>query len=157
MKAFLFPGQGAQRIGMGEGLFEAFPQQTARADSVLGYSVRELCLTGPMERLTQTQFTQPALYVVGALTWLKRKAEGVQADYLLGHSVAEYVALFAAGAVDFETGLRLVQKRGALMAEATGGGVLRAGGDRDHGAGHDLALDLPNKKVSKLYDLTTSK
>ncbi|WP_430435874.1 ACP S-malonyltransferase [Oceanibaculum nanhaiense] len=123
MKAFLFPGQGAQRIGMGEGLFEAFPEQTACADSVLGYSVRELCLTGPMERLTQTQFTQPALYVVGALTWLKRKAEGAQADYLLGHSVAEYVALFAAGAVDFETGLRLVQKRGALMAEATGGGM----------------------------------
>lgn len=123
MKAFLFPGQGAQRIGMGEGLFEAFPQETARADSVLGYSVRELCLTGPMERLTQTQFTQPALYIVGALTWLKRKAEGAKADYLLGHSVAEYVALFAAGAVDFETGLRLVQKRGALMAEATGGGM----------------------------------
>ncbi|MFO7482886.1 ACP S-malonyltransferase [Oceanibaculum nanhaiense] len=123
MKAFLFPGQGAQRIGMGEGLFEAFPEQTACADSVLGYSVRDLCLTGPMEQLTQTQFTQPALYVVGALTWLKRKAEGAKADYLLGHSVAEYVALFAAGAVDFETGLRLVQKRGALMAEATGGGM----------------------------------
>lgn len=123
MKAFLFPGQGAQRIGMGEGLFEAFPEQTACADSVLGYSSRDLCLAGPMERLTQTQFTQPALYVVGALTWLKRVAEGAKADYLLGHSVAEYVALFAAGAVDFETGLRLVQKRGALMAEATGGGM----------------------------------
>lgn len=123
MKAFLFPGQGAQRIGMGEGLFEAFPEQAACADSVLGYPVRELCLNGPMERLTQTQFTQPALYVVGALTWLKRVEEGAKADYLLGHSVAEYVALFAAGAVDFETGLRLVQKRGALMAEATGGGM----------------------------------
>ncbi|RKQ70070.1 ACP S-malonyltransferase [Oceanibaculum indicum] len=123
MKAFLFPGQGAQRIGMGEGLFEAFPEQTACADSVLCYSIRELCLTGPMERLTQTQFTQPALYVVGALTWLKRVADGAKADYLLGHSVAEYVALFAAGVVDFETGLRLVQKRGALMAEATGGGM----------------------------------
>ncbi|EKE75759.1 ACP S-malonyltransferase [Oceanibaculum indicum] len=123
MKAFLFPGQGAQRIGMGEGLFEAFPEQTACADSVLGYSIRELCLTGPMERLTQTQFTQPALYVVGALTWLKRVADGAKADYLLGHSVAEYIALFAAGVVDFETGLRLVQKRGALMAEATGGGM----------------------------------
>jgi trans-AT polyketide synthase/acyltransferase/oxidoreductase domain-containing protein len=123
MKAFLFPGQGAQRIGMGEGLFDAFPEQTACADSVLGYSVRELCLAGPMERLTQTQFTQPALYVVGALTWLKRRADGATADYLLGHSVAEYVALFAAGVVDFETGLRLVQKRGALMAKATGGGM----------------------------------
>lgn len=123
MKAFLFPGQGAQRIGMGEGLFEAFPEETARADAILGYAVRELCLAGPMDRLTQTQFTQPALYVVGALTWLRRKAEGAKADYLLGHSVAEYVALFAAGAVDFETGLRLVQKRGALMASAAGGGM----------------------------------
>lgn len=124
MRAFMFPGQGAQRTGMGEGLFDQFPELTAQADGVLGYSIRELCLQGPMDRLTQTQFTQPALFVVNALSYLKKIDQGAgRPDYLLGHSVAEYVALFAAGVVSFEDGLRLVQKRGALMASAHGGGM----------------------------------
>ncbi|OEJ69075.1 ACP S-malonyltransferase [Magnetovibrio blakemorei] len=124
MRAYMFPGQGAQRTGMGEGLFDLFPGLTAQADGVLGYSIRELCLQGPMERLTQTQFTQPALFVVNALSYLKKIDQGAgRPDYLLGHSVAEYVALFAAGVVSFEDGLRLVQKRGALMASAHGGGM----------------------------------
>jgi trans-AT polyketide synthase/acyltransferase/oxidoreductase domain-containing protein len=123
MKAFLFPGQGAQRVGMGEGLFEEFADLTHAADAVLGYSIRDLCLNGPMERLTLTQFTQPAVYVVNALTYLKRVAAEPRPDYVLGHSVSEIAALFAAGSVDFETGLRLVQKRGELMGQATGGGM----------------------------------
>lgn len=124
MRAYMFPGQGAQRTGMGEGLFDLFPELTAQADGVLGYSIRELCLQGPMDRLTQTQFTQPALFVVNALSYLKKIEQGAgRPDYLLGHSVAEYVALFAAGVLGFEDGLRLVQKRGALMAEAHGGGM----------------------------------
>jgi trans-AT polyketide synthase/acyltransferase/oxidoreductase domain-containing protein len=123
MKTFLFPGQGAQRIGMGAGLFEAFPELVAQADAILGFSIAELCLTGPMERLTRTNFTQPALYVVCALRYLRQVAENGSPDYVLGHSVGEYVALFAAGVVDFQTGLRLVQKRGALMDRAHGGGM----------------------------------
>lgn len=123
MKAFMFPGQGAQRIGMGEALFADFPELLGIADRVLGYSLAELCLQGPLERLTQTEYTQPALFVVNSLAYLKRVAAGGEPDYLLGHSVSEYVALFAAGVVDFETGLRLVQRRGALMAEARGGGM----------------------------------
>lgn len=123
MKVFMFAGQGAQRIGMGAGLFEAFPQQVAQADEILGYSIADLCLNGPPDRLTQTQFTQPALFVVGALDYLRRAAEGVRPDYVLGHSVAEFTALFAAGVVDFATGLRLIHKRGALMAQAGGGGM----------------------------------
>lgn len=123
MKATMFPGQGAQRLGMGEGLFEAHPALTRTADEVLGYSIRELCLQGPAERLTQTAFTQPALFVVNALTYLQRVAEKGPPAYLLGHSVSEYVALFAAGVFDFATGLRLVQRRGALMAQANGGGM----------------------------------
>ena len=123
MKAFMFPGQGAQRIGMGGDLFAAFPDILRQADSILGYSVAELCQEGPLERLTLTQFTQPALYVINSLAYLRRIAEGPPPDYLLGHSVAEYVALFAAGVVDFETGLRLVQKRGELMGRADGGGM----------------------------------
>ena len=124
MKAFMFPGQGAQRVGMGEGLFEAFPQLVAEADAVLGYSIAQLCLEGPMERLTRTQFTQPALYVVNALTYLRHVREsGERPDFVLGHSVSEYVALFAAGAVDFASGLKMVARRGALMGEASGGGM----------------------------------
>ena len=124
MKAFMFPGQGAQRVGMGEGLFEAFPQLVAEADAVLGYSISQLCLEGPMERLTRTQFTQPALYVVNALTYLRHVREsGERPDFVLGHSVSEYVALFAAGAVDFASGLKMVARRGALMGEASGGGM----------------------------------
>ena len=76
-----------------------------------------------MERLTLTQITQPAIYVVNALVYLERIKTGPKPEYLLGHSVAEYVALFAAGAIDFETGLRLVQKRGELMGQSVGGGM----------------------------------
>lgn len=123
MKVFLYPGQGAQRIGMGAGLFEAFPDLVAQADSILGYSIAELCLNGPMDRLTRTNFTQPALYVVSALKTLQQAAEGGGPDLVLGHSVGEYVALFAAGVVEFDAGLRLVQKRGALMDRAQGGGM----------------------------------
>ncbi|NDV85375.1 ACP S-malonyltransferase [Aurantimonas aggregata] len=124
MKAFLFPGQGAQRLGMGGEAFAAFPDLVRQAGDVLGFDVARLCRDGPPERLSQTQFTQPALYVVNSLRYLRHVEEtGDRADFLLGHSVAEYVALFASGVVDFATGLRLVARRGSLMAEARGGGM----------------------------------
>lgn len=119
----MFPGQGSQHKGMGEGLFEEFAGLTARADAILGYSVKELCLHDPLERLGQTQFTQPAVYVVNALCYLKKSAAGVRPDCLLGHSLGELSALFAAGAFDFEAGLELVKKRGELMAAVSGGGM----------------------------------
>ncbi|MDX3229220.1 ACP S-malonyltransferase [Streptomyces sp. ME19-01-6] len=126
MKVYGFPGQGAQRRKMGAGLFERFPEHTATADRVLGYSIEELCLTDPQRRLARTEFTQPALYVVGALAYLDRAAQDpVEPDYLVGHSLGEYVALFAAGVFDFETGLRLVRRRGELMA-AAGDGAMAA-------------------------------
>ncbi len=120
----VFPGQGSQKKGMGEGLFEQFPDITAAADKVLEYSIQSLCLEDSDEQLNLTQFTQPALYTVNALTYLKNQqdTEG-QPDYVAGHSLGEYNALFAAGVFDFETGLKLVQKRGALMAEAKGGSM----------------------------------
>jgi trans-AT polyketide synthase/acyltransferase/oxidoreductase domain-containing protein len=124
MLVYLFPGQGSQHVGMGKGLFEEFPELTAAADRILGYSIRTLCLEDPEHQLNKTQFTQPALYVVSALTYLKRvKEEGRVPDYVAGHSVGEFAALFAAGAYDFETGLRLVQKRGELMSRVSGGGM----------------------------------
>lgn len=120
----VFPGQGSQKKGMGEGLFEQFSDITTTADKVLGYSIQSLCLEDTGEQLNLTQFTQPALYVVNALTYLKNQQDSeVQPDFVAGHSLGEYNALLAAGVFDFETGLKLVQKRGALMAEAKGGGM----------------------------------
>jgi malonyl CoA-acyl carrier protein transacylase len=124
MKAYLFPGQGSQRKGMGENLFDEFPELTKKADKILGYSIKELCMNDPDQKLSQTQYTQPALYVVNALSYQKKiKESGKQVDYLAGHSLGEYNALQAAGVVSFEEGLKLVKKRGELMSQAKNGGM----------------------------------
>jgi trans-AT polyketide synthase, acyltransferase and oxidoreductase domains len=123
MKAYMFPGQGAQARGMGEELFNTFPELTARADEILGYSIKELCLQDPHQQLGQTRFTQPALYVVNALAFLKKCETEAPPAFLAGHSLGEYNALFAAGAYPFEIGLQLVKKRGELMDQARGGGM----------------------------------
>lgn len=109
---------------MGAELFEAFPTYKKKAERVLGDSIVDLCIKGTQERLNQTQYTQPALYVVSVLAYLKKlKETGKKPDFVAGHSLGEYAALFAAGAFDFQTGLRLVQKRGELMGEASGGAM----------------------------------
>ncbi|MCX4750092.1 ACP S-malonyltransferase [Kitasatospora sp. NBC_01287] len=151
MKVYGFPGQGSQRRGMGRGLFERFPEQSATADHVLGYSIEELCVRDPQRRLGRTEFTQPALYVVGALSYLDRVAQdAVPPDYLVGHSLGEYAALFAAGVFDFETGLRLVRRRGELIAAAGGGSMAAVIGIDEESVTRMLAtpglagLDLAN-------------
>lgn len=104
-------------------LFDAYPELCATADEILGYSIRELCLENPGGKLRHTAFTQPALFVAGALIWLDRTQREPPPDFVAGHSLGEYNALFAAGCFDFATGLRLVQRRGALMAEIEHGGM----------------------------------
>ncbi|MFF0692734.1 ACP S-malonyltransferase [Streptomyces tendae] len=121
--AWLFPGQGAQRRGMGRELFDRYPDAMAAADRILGFSVRELCLGDAAERLTDTRYLQPALFVVNELTRRARAAREPAPDYLAGHSLGEYNALLAADAFDFETGLALVARRGELMGRATGGAM----------------------------------
>jgi malonyl CoA-acyl carrier protein transacylase len=109
---------------MGADLFERYPEWTAAAGAVLGYSIRELCVDDPRGELGYTQFTQPALYTVNALTYRARlDGGGVVPDFVAGHSLGEYNALLAAGVFDFRTGLTLVQRRGQIMGQVSGGGM----------------------------------
>jgi len=124
MITYIFPGQGSQSIGMGGTLFDEYKELTAEADDILGYSIKKLCLEDPESNLGQTQFTQPALYIVNALSYLRKiKETGKKPDYVAGHSLGEYNALFSAGAFAFGEGLKLVKKRGELMSHATSGGM----------------------------------
>src|SRR5262249_42919553 len=124
MLVHVFPGQGSQHKGMGKDWFDEFPEYTAAADRVLGYSIRDLCLEDRERQLKETRYTQPAMYVVNALASLHARRSGAPAaQYLAGHSLGEYNALLAAEVFDFETGLRLVQQRANLMAQADPGGM----------------------------------
>ncbi|NVJ08045.1 ACP S-malonyltransferase [Myxococcus sp. AM001] len=121
MTTYMFPGQGSQARGMGRELLSRHPALLSQADEVLGYRLAEVYQD---ERLDQTQYTQPALFVVNALSWLEqRERRGRDPDHALGHSLGEYNALFAAGAFDFRTGVLLVRRRGELMGQARGGGM----------------------------------
>ncbi|AMA52846.1 ACP S-malonyltransferase [Bacillus inaquosorum] len=142
MTVYVFPGQGSQKKGMGEGLFTEFPHLTKQADDILGYSIQTLCLENPEESLGKTQYTQPALFVVNAFHYLKRiKEANEKPDYLAGHSLGEYNALFAAGVFDFETGLKLVKKRGELMSQCYGGGMAAVVGLNEQQIAEVLALN----------------
>lgn len=124
MKTFMFPGQGSQAKGMGGRLFDEFPEWTRKADDILGYSIKQLCLEDPRNELHQTQFTQPALFVVNALSYFKRIESPDQIpDFVAGHSLGEFNALLAAECFDFEVGLKLVKKRGELMSQAPDGNM----------------------------------
>jgi len=127
--AALFPGQGSQTPGMGRDLFDEFRELTAAADEILGFSVKALCLGQSPHDLTNTRFAQPALYVVCALAYLRHVAStGRPPDFVAGHSLGEYTALFAANAYEFGVGLRLVAKRGELMSRVQNGGMAAVGG-----------------------------
>lgn len=117
--AVLFPGQGSQFVGMGADLFDARPDLLVDvADDVLGWSLREVCLDGPEERLTRTEYAQPALYALSFALWAEFAPLVPAPAAAAGHSLGEYTALTAAGVLDFATGLGLVAVRGRAMAEA---------------------------------------
>ncbi len=119
--AFLFPGQGAQSVGMGRALAEAEPlarDAFACADRVLGYSLTDVCWNGSPEELKKSVHTQPALLTHSIAAFRLVEAAGLAPDYVAGHSLGEYSACVAAGALSFEDALRLTHRRGELMYQA---------------------------------------
>ncbi|MBW1616391.1 MAG: ACP S-malonyltransferase [Deltaproteobacteria bacterium] len=121
--AYIFSGQGSQKKGMGKNLFDEFKHLTEKANNILNYNIKKLCIEDSQNLLDQTDYTQPALYIVNSFAWLKKKESAEKPHYFAGHSLGEYNALFAAKAFDFETGLKLVQKRAKLMSLAKKGGM----------------------------------
>jgi [acyl-carrier-protein] S-malonyltransferase len=121
--ALLFAGQGAQVVGMGKDLAEQFPQARAwfdRANAVLGYDLASICFNGPEAELTKTENAQPGIFLVSWVCFelLKERAPGLKFEATAGLSLGEFTALTAAGAMNFEDGLRVVRQRGKFMQEA---------------------------------------
>lgn len=119
--AFLFPGQGAQQVGMGHALAEGFPAAREvfdTADRVLGLSLTRICWEGPAEELKKSVHTQPALLTHSVAAFRLVEAAGLEPSFVAGHSLGEYSAVVAAGAMRFEDALLVTRRRGELMYQA---------------------------------------
>ena len=121
MIAFVFPGQGAQKVGMGQSLAATYPEcrnTFAEADAALGEPLSALCFEGPEDRLLLTENTQPAILAASVAACRLMEARGVRAQFTAGHSLGEYSAHVAAGTLSFADALRTVRRRGQYMQEA---------------------------------------
>ena len=112
-KAFLFPGQASQYVGMGSDLYEHYSiaqELFKKADDILEFDITSLCFDGPAEELKQTRNTQPAIFLHSIIVTTLLRDYGIRPDMTAGHSLGEYSALVAAGAISFEQGLKLVRQ-----------------------------------------------
>ncbi len=144
--AFLFPGQGSQKVGMGSDLLEARPELferfVDRAAEVAGLPLRRLCLEGPIEDLTSTDAAQPALFALSLAVNEVARESGLRPDYVAGHSLGEYTAAVVSGALEPEDGMRLVAERGRLMARA----------QSERPGAMAAIIGLPAERVGELCD-----
>jgi [acyl-carrier-protein] S-malonyltransferase len=157
MIAFVFPGQGAQKVGMGKALADAFPvcrETFEEADAALGEALSTLCFAGPEDRLQLTENTQPAILAVSVAACRLAESRGVRPAFAAGHSLGEYSAHVAAGTLSFADALRTVRRRGQYMQQAVpvGEGAMAAilGLDADAVAAacRDAAAETPGRVVS---------
>lgn len=142
-KAFLFPGQGCQTVGMGEALYHAYPMVKKTFDTasnVTGKDIAALCFQGPEETLSQTVNAQIAIFTLSMGIFLQLKEEGISPDMAAGFSLGEYTALCAAGVLSFEDGVRIVAKRGELMQKAS----------IDHPGSMAAIIGLTNEQVEEI-------
>ena len=141
--AFCFPGQGSLETGMGRDVAEAVPEAMAvfeRGSEACGLDLARLCFDGSIEELVETEVQQPALVATSLAILAALRAEGISADYVIGHSVGEFAALAAAESMDAEEAIALVRERGLAMAEAA----------RQHPGGMAAILGLADEVVEGL-------
>lgn len=144
--AFLFPGQGSQKVGMGSDLLEGRPDLFERfvdkAGEVADLPLRDLCLEGPIEELTKTNVAQPALFALSLAVNELAKERGLRPDYVAGHSLGEYTAAVVSGAIETEDGMALVAERGRLMA----------GAQSERPGAMGAIIGLPSERVDELCE-----
>ncbi len=162
--AFVFPGQGSQYVGMGRDVYETYPEARAlfdEADAIMGFPLSKLCFEGPKKKLDDTINTQPAIFAMSVACFkalgtrykirgkdrenLEPRTLNLEPAFVAGHSMGEYTALVAAGALDFAAGLKLVRERGRVMKEA---------GEQNPG-GMAAVLGLEAKTLDEIYQMAS--